>query len=399
MGAPGLTRGASRTSVTAAIDSGTRSRPPLAACGITILLTFAGLWITTLLGAAIGTAAPALSPGGRPHPTLHGSLNELVSITATNARVLSAPFLLALFRFPDHRRTRQVGDAFTAGLVAGNALRAGIALGRWQARLLPYVPQLPLEWLAAALAAAAWLTLRTGAQRQTALTYLAAVLVLVAAAAAVETLATPHITARREEPASSGCAGEGAATATERRSSAASCGSGGLPSPNIADRPPGSFKVDRRLPSPRLKARFRIRPPAGVSGFVNHRIPTRREPQMSASAPAVNSVTLVGHLTADPVLKQLDDDRKVCQLRLAVNDQKGQPPMFIDVATFGSQADACAKYLAKGRAVAVTGRLVYREWEADDGTRRSRHHIIGRVQFGGRPDGEQPDDDDQDTAA
>ena len=84
---------------------------------------------------------------------------------------------------------------------------------------------------------------------------------------------------------------------------------------------------------------------------------------MSASAPAVNVVTLVGNLTADPILKQLDDDRKVCNLRLAVNDQKDQPPMFIDVATFGAQADACAKYLTKGRAVAVTGRLVYREWE------------------------------------
>ena len=88
---------------------------------------------------------------------------------------------------------------------------------------------------------------------------------------------------------------------------------------------------------------------------------------MSASAPAVNVVTLVGNLTADPILKQLDDDRKVCNLRLAVNDQKDQPPMFIDVATFGAQADACAKYLTKGRAVAVTGRLVYREWE------RQRH--------------------------
>ena len=107
---------------------------------------------------------------------------------------------------------------------------------------------------------------------------------------------------------------------------------------------------------------------------------------MSASAPSVNSVTFVGHLTADPVIKQLADDRKVCNLRLAVNDQKDQPPLFIDVATFGSQAEACAKYLAKGRAIAVTGRLVYREWEADDGTRRSRHHVIGRVQFGGKPD-------------
>ena len=53
---------------------------------------------------------------------------------------------------------------------------------------------------------------------------------------------------------------------------------------------------------------------------------------MSASAPAVNQVTLVGNLTADRVLEQLDDDRKVCQPRLAVNAQPGQP-MFIDVAT------------------------------------------------------------------
>jgi single-stranded DNA-binding protein len=81
---------------------------------------------------------------------------------------------------------------------------------------------------------------------------------------------------------------------------------------------------------------------------------------------------------------QLDDDRKVCQVRIAVNDQRDQP-MFIDDATFGAQADACARYLTKGRAVAVTGRLVYREWD-DNGTRRSRHHIIGRVKFGSKPD-------------
>ena len=70
-----------------------------------------------------------------------------------------------------------------------------------------------------------------------------------------------------------------------------------------------------------------------------------------------NQVTLVGNLTADPVLKQLDDDRKMCQLRLAVNDQKDKP-MFIDVATFGAQADAGAKCLSKGGAVALTARLV-----------------------------------------
>jgi len=116
---------------------------------------------------------------------------------------------------------------------------------------------------------------------------------------------------------------------------------------------------------------------------------------MSTTAPAVNSVTLVGHLTADPVLRPLDENRKVCDMRLAVNDQKDQPPLFIDVATFGSSAEACAKYLTKGRAIAVTGRLIYREWVADDGTRRSRHQVVGRVQFGGRPNGDQPTDGEQ----
>ena len=106
---------------------------------------------------------------------------------------------------------------------------------------------------------------------------------------------------------------------------------------------------------------------------------------MSTTAPAVNN-TLVGHLTSDPVLKPLGDGRKVCDMRLAVNDQKDQSPLFIDVATFGSSAEACAKHLTKGRAIAVTGRLIYREWLADDGTRRSKHAVVGYVQFGGRPD-------------
>ena len=98
------------------------------------------------------------------------------------------------------------------------------------------------------------------------------------------------------------------------------------------------------------------------------------------------------------MLKQLNEQRKVCDLRLAVNDQKNQPPLFIDVATFGASAEACAKYLAKGRQIAVTGRLIYREWEADDGTRRSKHAVIGRVQFGGRPDnGDDPQGSDEDA--
>jgi single-strand DNA-binding protein len=102
---------------------------------------------------------------------------------------------------------------------------------------------------------------------------------------------------------------------------------------------------------------------------------------MSTSAPNLNSVTLVGQLTDDPELRSLPDGRSVCNLRLAVNDQREQP-LFIDVATFGPGAEACAEFLSKGRSVGVTGRLVLREWQAKDGSKRSKHSVVGRVAFG-----------------
>jgi single-stranded DNA-binding protein len=70
-------------------------------------------------------------------------------------------------------------------------------------------------------------------------------------------------------------------------------------------------------------------------------------------------------------------------MRLAANDQQDKPPLFIDLATFGTSAEACANYLAEVRAIAATGRLVYRECEAEEGTRRSKHRVSGRVRFGG----------------
>jgi single-strand DNA-binding protein len=106
------------------------------------------------------------------------------------------------------------------------------------------------------------------------------------------------------------------------------------------------------------------------------------------SAPNINSVTLVGRLTAEPTLRELPDGKPVCELRLAVNDEHEQP-MFIDVATFGPSATACAEHLGKGRQVGVVGRLSYREWEKD-GVKRSKHQVVGRIYFGGKSDDFQP---------
>jgi single-stranded DNA-binding protein len=74
-------------------------------------------------------------------------------------------------------------------------------------------------------------------------------------------------------------------------------------------------------------------------------------------------------------------------MRLAVNDGPDRPLVYVDAICFERQAEACAKHLATGRQVAVSGRLHYSEWKAGDGSPRSKHEVIGRVQFLGRPSG------------
>jgi hypothetical protein len=237
-----------------------------------IAVAYAGMWVLTCLGAAIGSAAPGLAPGGQPHPTLHGTPADFASIAIANARVLSAPFLMALFRFQSDRRSRELGDLIVVVLLAGNALRVGLALGRDRGALLPYLPQLPIEWLAAALAAAAWMTLRTGARNRTGLAYLAAVLVLIAAAAAIETICTPHAVAREHTfqvvRSTEALHSSGPIFVRKAR--------GGLSAP---DRAPAPALASRSLRSlPLAVARFRSAAWPALPGYVNHpRIPQRRD--------------------------------------------------------------------------------------------------------------------------
>ena len=110
----------------------------------------------------------------------------------------------------------------------------------------------------------------------------------------------------------------------------------------------------------------------------------------------INRVVLVGNLTKDPELRHTPSGTAVCKLRLAVNtrqkDASGQwadKPNYFDVTVWGNQGESCAQYLAKGRPVGVDGRLDWREWEAQDGTKRQAVEIIAdSVQFlGGRDQG------------
>lgn len=114
------------------------------------------------------------------------------------------------------------------------------------------------------------------------------------------------------------------------------------------------------------------------------------------AATNINVVVLTGNLTRDPELRSLQNGTSICKLRIACNTRrKGasgdweDKPNFFDVSVWGAQGENCARFLSKGRPVALNGRLEWREWEAQDGSgkRQSVEIIADSVQFlGGRDD-------------
>jgi single-strand DNA-binding protein len=115
------------------------------------------------------------------------------------------------------------------------------------------------------------------------------------------------------------------------------------------------------------------------------------------AATNINRVVLTGNLTRDPELRSLPSGMSVCSLRIASNtrrkDQSGEwmdKPNYFSVTVWGAQGENCARFLSKGRPVALDGRLEWREWQGRDGAKRESVEIVAdSVQFlGGRDEGQ-----------
>lgn len=97
----------------------------------------------------------------------------------------------------------------------------------------------------------------------------------------------------------------------------------------------------------------------------------------------MNNVMLIGNLATDVDVREVGSDKKVASFVLAV-DRVGQDrgADFVRVSTWDRQAEACGQYLAKGKRVAVEGRLRSSSWEDGEGRRRSAVEVVaGRVEF------------------
>jgi single-strand DNA-binding protein len=111
------------------------------------------------------------------------------------------------------------------------------------------------------------------------------------------------------------------------------------------------------------------------------------------SATNINRVVLTGNLTRDPELRSTPSGVSVCSLRVACNTRRknsagewADKPNYFDVTVWGAQGANCARHLAKGRPVAIDGRLEWREYDTDNGKRQAIDIIADAVQFLGSRD-------------
>lgn len=161
-----------------------------------VLGSYGLLWLGTLLAALLALPLAgqlrgvfafrfALAPSG--------TASMAALIAANNVREAGIPLLFAALKTGGRRWPVMLGDVVVGASLAVNVALGGLALGTYGTRLLPYLPQWPLEWAGLALALAGWCRARRGRRDPCELALLAiATAILLCLAALLETYVVPQ---------------------------------------------------------------------------------------------------------------------------------------------------------------------------------------------------------------
>jgi len=103
----------------------------------------------------------------------------------------------------------------------------------------------------------------------------------------------------------------------------------------------------------------------------------------------MNRLTIIGNLTRDPEQRTTTTGSTVCTFTVAVNRrarrdaQNSQPEAdFFRVSAWNQLGETCARYLTKGRKVAVVGPVSVHTYQGNDGqTRASLEVMANDVEF------------------
>lgn len=95
----------------------------------------------------------------------------------------------------------------------------------------------------------------------------------------------------------------------------------------------------------------------------------------------MNKVILIGRLTRDPELRFTASGKAVASFGIAVNRSfsRENEADFFNVVVWGKTAENCANYLAKGRLIAVDGRLQSGSYETKTGEKRNTVEVVANT--------------------
>ena len=108
----------------------------------------------------------------------------------------------------------------------------------------------------------------------------------------------------------------------------------------------------------------------------------------------MNKITLIGNLTRDPEIFTTQNGISVCKMSIAVDRKKTAERQtdFFNIQAWRGLGDSCAKYLSKGKKIAVIGELQARIYEAKDGTTKMSLDVqADEVEFLSPKDEAKPD--------
>lgn len=100
----------------------------------------------------------------------------------------------------------------------------------------------------------------------------------------------------------------------------------------------------------------------------------------------LNNVQLIGRLGKDPDMRFTPNGDGVASFSLALAEkwktkdgEKKERTTWVDIVAWRKLAEIAAEHLRKGSKVYVEGKLQKREWEAEDGGKRSKMEVVARV--------------------
>jgi len=97
----------------------------------------------------------------------------------------------------------------------------------------------------------------------------------------------------------------------------------------------------------------------------------------------VNKVILIGNVGKDPEVKHLDNGTVLTKFPLATSEtykkdnEKVTTTEWHNIVLFRSQAEIAEKYVKKGDALYIEGKIRTRSWDDQDGNKRYMTEVVG----------------------